>query len=75
MWRERERELVFSIDIYGFEILTYISKFIYFSLIVGKHVINLFVQYTPYKLLEGSWEDPTLRVSLICFCKIMFMGL
>lgn len=24
----------------------------------GHHVISLFVQYTPYTLREGSWEDP-----------------
>jgi len=24
----------------------------------GKHVITLFVQYTPYTLKEGSWNDP-----------------
>lgn len=29
----------------------------------GQHVINLFVQYTPYKLSEGSWQDSTVRVS------------
>ncbi|VVB18334.1 unnamed protein product [Arabis nemorensis] len=27
----------------------------------GKHVINLFIQYTPYKPSNGSWEDPTYR--------------
>ncbi|GLT80014.1 hypothetical protein SLA2020_514770 [Shorea laevis] len=27
----------------------------------GKHVINLFIQYTPYKPLDGSWEDPSYR--------------
>ncbi|KAH7860808.1 hypothetical protein Vadar_018268 [Vaccinium darrowii] len=27
----------------------------------GKHVINLFIQYTPYKPSEGSWEDPAYR--------------
>ncbi|KAK6932102.1 hypothetical protein RJ641_001726, partial [Dillenia turbinata] len=27
----------------------------------GKHVVNLFTQYTPYKPAEGSWEDPTYR--------------
>lgn len=32
---------------------------------VGKHVINLFIQYTPYKPLDGSWEDPSYRVSRI----------
>lgn len=36
-----------------------------FFLILGQHVINLFVQYTPYKLLEGTWQDPSIRVS--CF--------
>eukprot|EP01018_Ginkgo_biloba_P001423 Gb_31329 [translate_table: standard] len=27
----------------------------------GKHVINLFIQYTPYKLQEGSWQDSAIR--------------
>ncbi|XP_026449648.1 pyridine nucleotide-disulfide oxidoreductase domain-containing protein 2-like [Papaver somniferum] len=27
----------------------------------GKHVINLFVQYTPYSPSEGSWGDPKYR--------------
>lgn len=27
----------------------------------GKHVINLFIQYTPYKLQEGDWQDQTIR--------------
>ncbi|XP_072988552.1 uncharacterized protein [Typha latifolia] len=34
----------------------------------GQHVINLFVQYTPYKLLEGSWQDPTVRESFAQRC-------
>ncbi|KAH9663161.1 Amino oxidase domain-containing protein [Citrus sinensis] len=29
----------------------------------GKHVVSLFTQYTPYKPSDGSWEDPTYRVS------------
>ncbi|KAL6952074.1 hypothetical protein U1Q18_040930 [Sarracenia purpurea var. burkii] len=29
----------------------------------GKHVINLFIQYTPYKPSEGSWEDTAYRWS------------
>ncbi|MBI4601687.1 MAG: NAD(P)/FAD-dependent oxidoreductase [Planctomycetes bacterium] len=24
----------------------------------GKHVASLFVQYTPYRLADGSWDDP-----------------
>ncbi|KAF5183692.1 pyridine nucleotide-disulfide oxidoreductase domain-containing protein 2-like [Thalictrum thalictroides] len=28
----------------------------------GKHVINLFIQCTPYKPLEGSWEDLLYRI-------------
>ncbi len=24
----------------------------------GKHVMSIFVQYTPYRLAEGSWDDP-----------------
>ncbi|CAH2078962.1 unnamed protein product, partial [Thlaspi arvense] len=27
-------------------------------LCIGKHVINLFIQYTPYKPSDGSWDDP-----------------
>ncbi|WVZ91415.1 hypothetical protein U9M48_037591 [Paspalum notatum var. saurae] len=27
----------------------------------GQHVINLSVQYTPYKLSEGSWQDSNIR--------------
>ncbi|KAG2239129.1 hypothetical protein Bca52824_089989 [Brassica carinata] len=26
-----------------------------------KHVINLFIQYTPYKPSDGTWEDPVYR--------------
>lgn len=32
---------------------------------VGKHVINLFVQFTPYKPNDGIWDDPAYRVSFI----------
>ncbi|KAL8123789.1 uncharacterized protein LOC141717824 [Apium graveolens] len=34
----------------------------------GKHVINLFVQYTPYKPFDGSWEDPAYRESFAQRC-------
>ncbi|XP_051140411.1 uncharacterized protein LOC127257908 isoform X8 [Andrographis paniculata] len=34
----------------------------------GKHVINLFVQYTPYKPADGSWEDPEYRESFAQRC-------
>ncbi|KAF6166655.1 hypothetical protein GIB67_005517 [Kingdonia uniflora] len=34
----------------------------------GKHVINLFIQYTPYKPLDGSWEDPVFRKSFAQRC-------
>ncbi|KAF9620525.1 hypothetical protein IFM89_013146 [Coptis chinensis] len=34
----------------------------------GKHVINLFIQYTPYKPLEGSWEDTMFRESFAKRC-------
>ncbi|KAK9284806.1 hypothetical protein L1049_023983 [Liquidambar formosana] len=34
----------------------------------GKHVINLFIQYTPYKPSEGSWEDPADRESFAQRC-------
>lgn len=34
----------------------------------GKHVINLFIQYTPYKPFEGSWEDPAYRESFAQRC-------
>ncbi|XP_078430454.1 FAD/NAD(P)-binding oxidoreductase family protein [Wolffia australiana] len=38
----------------------------------GKHVINLFVQYTPYQLAEGSWEELSIRESFAkrCFSMI-----
>ncbi|KAJ4804342.1 Pyridine nucleotide-disulfide oxidoreductase domain-containing protein 2 [Rhynchospora pubera] len=34
----------------------------------GQHVVNLFVQYTPYKLSEGSWRDPVVRESFARRC-------
>ncbi|KAL8473223.1 hypothetical protein ACS0TY_030159 [Phlomoides rotata] len=34
----------------------------------GKHVINLFIQYTPYKPSEGSWDDPQYRKSFAQRC-------
>ncbi|KAF5176829.1 Pyridine nucleotide-disulfide oxidoreductase domain-containing protein [Thalictrum thalictroides] len=34
----------------------------------GKHVINLFIQYTPYKPSEGSWEDPLFREAFAQRC-------
>lgn len=34
----------------------------------GKHVINLFIQYTPYKPSDGSWEDPAYRDSFAQRC-------
>ncbi|KAG8383991.1 hypothetical protein BUALT_Bualt04G0071300 [Buddleja alternifolia] len=34
----------------------------------GKHVINLFIQYTPYKPIEGSWGDPAYRESFAQKC-------
>lgn len=34
----------------------------------GKHVINLFIQYTPYKPSEGSWEDSEYRKSFAQRC-------
>lgn len=34
----------------------------------GKHVINLFVQYTPYKLSEGSWADTSVRKAFAQRC-------
>lgn len=38
----------------------------------GQHVINLFVQYTPYKLSEGSWQDSNVRKAFAerCFSLI-----
>ena len=27
----------------------------------GKHVVSLFVQYTPYELADGSWDDTGLK--------------
>lgn len=34
----------------------------------GKHVINLFVQYTPYSPSDGSWEDPAYREAFAQKC-------
>ncbi|XAR73866.1 hypothetical protein NMG60_11007980 [Bertholletia excelsa] len=34
----------------------------------GMHVVNLFIQYTPYKPSEGSWEDTTYRESFAKRC-------
>lgn len=34
----------------------------------GKHVINLFIQYTPYKPSDGSWEDAEYRKSFAKRC-------
>ncbi|KAJ4963842.1 hypothetical protein NE237_023781 [Protea cynaroides] len=34
----------------------------------GKHVINLFIQFTPYKPSEGSWEDSAFRESFAQRC-------
>ncbi|KAL9327054.1 hypothetical protein ACSQ67_007699 [Phaseolus vulgaris] len=34
----------------------------------GKHVINLFVQYTPYKPLDGDWQDHEYRESFAQKC-------
>ncbi|KAL7190824.1 hypothetical protein ACSBR2_022991 [Camellia fascicularis] len=34
----------------------------------SKHVINLFIQYTPYKPSDGSWEDPAHRESFAQRC-------
>nr|XP_043615447.1 pyridine nucleotide-disulfide oxidoreductase domain-containing protein 2 [Erigeron canadensis] len=38
----------------------------------GKHVINLFVQFTPYKPDDGNWADPAYRESFAqrCFALI-----
>ncbi|RDX64518.1 Pyridine nucleotide-disulfide oxidoreductase domain-containing protein 2, partial [Mucuna pruriens] len=40
----------------------------------GKHVINLFVQYTPYKPLDGDWQDHDYRC-LDLFCSTMVNAL
>ncbi|KAL3630295.1 hypothetical protein CASFOL_023279 [Castilleja foliolosa] len=34
----------------------------------GMHVINLFIQYTPYKPSGGSWDDPEYRKSFAQRC-------
>ncbi|KAJ4912363.1 FAD/NAD(P)-binding oxidoreductase family protein [Raphanus sativus] len=34
----------------------------------GKHVINLFIQYTPYKPSDGTWEDPVYREAFAQRC-------
>lgn len=36
---------------------------IFFPPSAGKHVINLFIQYTPYKPSDGNWADTAYRVS------------
>ncbi|KAF3527241.1 hypothetical protein DY000_02039039 [Brassica cretica] len=35
---------------------------------IGKHVINLFIQYTPYKPSDGTWEDPVYREAFAQRC-------
>ncbi|KAL7259597.1 hypothetical protein ACSBR1_005476 [Camellia fascicularis] len=37
-------------------------------LVTSKHLINLFIQYTPYKPSDGSWEDPAYRESFAQRC-------
>lgn len=32
--------------------------------VAGKHVINLFIQYTPFHLKNGDWQDQVTRVSM-----------
>ncbi|KAK8716748.1 hypothetical protein V6N13_044049 [Hibiscus sabdariffa] len=34
----------------------------------GKHVINLFIQYTPYNPSDGRWDDPAYRESFALRC-------
>ncbi|OWM66374.1 hypothetical protein CDL15_Pgr013591 [Punica granatum] len=34
----------------------------------GKHVVNLFIQYTPYDPSDGSWKDPAYRESFAQRC-------
>lgn len=34
----------------------------------GKHVINLFIQYTPYQPSDGSWQDTAYRESFAKRC-------
>ncbi|XP_074295215.1 uncharacterized protein LOC141623074 isoform X1 [Silene latifolia] len=34
----------------------------------GKHVINLFIQYTPYQPSDGSWQDTPYRESFAKRC-------
>ncbi|WVZ26671.1 hypothetical protein V8G54_005215 [Vigna mungo] len=43
----------------------YLMKCVFF---IGKHVINLFVQYTPYKPLDGDWQDHDYRESFAKKC-------
>lgn len=38
----------------------------FWRLVPGKHVINMFVQYTPFHLASGNWEDQDIRVSQLC---------
>ncbi|GMH24572.1 hypothetical protein Nepgr_026415 [Nepenthes gracilis] len=35
---------------------------------LGKHVVNLFIQYTPYSPSDGSWSDPAYRESFAKRC-------
>eukprot|EP00742_Colponemidia_sp_Colp-10_P008874 GILJ01009638.1.p1 GENE.GILJ01009638.1~~GILJ01009638.1.p1 ORF type:complete len:581 (+),score=102.40 GILJ01009638.1:22-1743(+) len=34
----------------------------------GKHVVQLFVQYTPYQLKDGSWKDPQQKEKFFNRC-------
>lgn len=34
----------------------------------GQHVVQLFVQYAPYKLAQGSWDDPGRREKFAQSC-------
>jgi len=34
----------------------------------GKHLMSMFVQYAPYKLKEGTWDDAAVRDSFVDRC-------
>uniref|UniRef100_A0A803KYE5 Uncharacterized protein n=1 Tax=Chenopodium quinoa TaxID=63459 RepID=A0A803KYE5_CHEQI len=37
----------------------------------GKHVINLFIQYTPYQPSDGSWQDTAYRWFMVSVYKFL----
>ena len=41
---------------------------IYLIRFIGQHVVQLFVQYAPYKLAKGSWDDPGRKEAFAQSC-------